>query len=78
MTKPTGKPVAVRKDEKGNISHIQFENRDRMTPLNQAINLVKEGVTSGIRLNQTEKGRKYLQDIPDQSTKDNLANLPEK
>jgi hypothetical protein len=33
MAKSTGKPVAVRKDKDGDITHIQFANRQKMTPL---------------------------------------------
>jgi len=73
-----GKPVAVRKAEDGTISHVQFENRARMTPVGQAVQMTEQGKTIGIRVNQTEKGRRYVQDIPDSSTKDNLANLPER
>lgn len=73
-----GKPIAVRKDEDGDITHVQFENRERMTPLDQAINMTKEGLTEGVRVNQTGRGREYLQDIPDKSKKDNLDNLPER
>lgn len=78
MGKSTGKPVAVRKDKDGDITHIQFANRAKMTPLDQAISLTKQGRTEAIRVNRTEQGREYLQDIPDTSTRDNLQNLPEK
>ncbi len=73
-----GKPMAVRKAEDGTISHVQFENRQNMTPVEQAVNMTKRGETSGIRVNRTGEGREYVQDIPDSSTKDNLLNLPEK
>lgn len=76
MAKGTGKPVAVRKDKDGDISHIQFANRQKMTPLDQAISLTKQGLTEAVRVNQTCQGREYLQDIPDSSTKDNLQNFP--
>ena len=73
-----GKPVAVRKDKDGDITHIQFSNREQMTPLPQAINMTKRGQTEGVRVNRTSANREYLQDIPDGTTKDNLQNLPEK
>lgn len=73
-----GKPEAVRKDSDGDITHIKFKNRERMTPLDQAINMTKERKTKGIRVNKTKQGREYLQDIPDKSKKDNLDNLPER
>lgn len=78
MVGNAGKPKAVRKDKDGNISHVQFENREKMTPVKQAVNMTKEGKTTGIRVNQTGAGKEYVQDIPDSSLKDNLANLPEK
>lgn len=73
-----GKPIAVRKDNDGDITHIQFANRERMTPLAQAIEMTKRNETECVRVNQTGKGREYLQDIPDSSTRDNLQKLPEK
>lgn len=73
-----GKPVAVRKDADGDITHVQFKNRTRMTPLDQAINMTERGETSGVRKNQTEAGREYLQGNPDGAEKNNLDNLPEK
>ena len=76
--KNAGKPKAVRKDKDGDITHVQFENRKRMTPLDQAISMTKEGRTSGVRVNKTGSGREYLQDKPDSSKSDNLGNLPEK
>lgn len=72
-----GRAKAVRKDKDGDITHIQFENRSKITPLAQAINMTKNGNTSGVRVNQTGAGREYLQDIPDSSKSDNLGNLPE-
>ena len=73
-----GRAKAVRKDKDGDITHVQFENRQKITPLEQAINMTKEGKTSGVRVNKTGAGREYLQDIPDSSKADNLDNLPEK
>ncbi len=77
-TPNAGKPVAVRKDEDGDITHIKFKNRQKMTPLDQAINMTERGETKDVRVNKTKTGREYLQDIPDKSKKDNLDNLPEK
>jgi len=78
MTDNAGKPVAVRKDKDGDITHVKFKNRDRMTPVEQAVNMTKQGKTEGIRVNKTGGGKEYVQDIPDASKKDNLTNLPEK
>lgn len=78
MVKDAGKPTAIRRGEDGNISHVKFPNRQKMTPLNQAINLAKDGKANAVRVNQTGGGKEYLQDKPDSSTKYNLANLPEK
>lgn len=76
--KKAGKAEAVRKDKDGDITHIKFKNRDKMTPLKQAINMTNDGLTSGLRVNQTEDKREYLQGNPDGKTKNNLDNLPEK
>lgn len=73
-----GKAVAVRKAADGDITHVKFENRERMTPLKQAIEMTKAGLTEGVQVNRTGQGREYLQDKPDGSTADNLDNLPEK
>ena len=74
--KHAGKAVAVRKDADGDITHIKFKNRSRITPIKQAINMFKQGLTSGLKLNQTQKCREYLQGIPDGLEKNNLDNLP--
>ena len=71
-----GKAVGVRKDKDGDITHIKFKNRKRATPLKQAINLYKQGLTSGLQLNQTRRGREYLQGIADGKEENNLDNLP--
>lgn len=78
MSEDAGKPIAIRRGEDGNISHIQFENRTKMTPKDQAINMVKDGKANEVRVNRTGGGKEYLQDKPDSSKSDNLANLPEK
>jgi|GEM_PF-3829152 len=44
----------------------------------KAINMTERGETSGVRKNQTEAGREYLQGNPDGPEKNNLDNLPEK
>ena len=77
MAGNAGKAKSVRKAADGTITHVGFENRDKMVPISQAINMTKDGKTIGVRVNRTGDGREYLQDIPDSSSKDNLANLPE-
>ena len=73
-----GKAKAVKKDKDGDITHILFKNRRRFTPLKQAINMTKQGLTNGLQVNKTEKGREYLQGIGDGLEKNNLDNLPKK
>lgn len=69
-----GKPVAVHiSDDK--IEYLLFENLNRAVHVSAAIDLTKQGRTVGIRVNRTAKGTEYVQDIPDESTEDNLKEL---
>ena len=74
--KHAGKAVGVRKDKDGNITHIKFKKRKRVTPLKQAISLFKQGLTTGLQLNRTQKGREYLQGVGDGKEENNLDSLP--
>ena len=40
--------------------------------------MTKQGLTNGLQVNKTEKGREYLQGIGDGLEKNNLDNLPKK
>ena len=74
--RPAGRAQAVKKDKDGDITHIKFEYRDRFTPLSQAINMTKQGLTTGLEVSETETGREYLRGIRDGVERNNLHSLP--
>lgn len=71
-----GRATHVKRDMNGVTTHVKFQNREKCTPVSQVLNMIRDGLTTGLRINQTENGTEYPQGVPDGIERNNLDELP--
>lgn len=66
----------VRRDGKGTIQEVMFED-GKVMDKDTAINYAEQGMIDGVEVRPSKSGSRYLRAIPDNSTENNLDNLPQ-
>ncbi|WP_026941064.1 hypothetical protein [Hellea balneolensis] len=72
--KHVGKPVAVKRDDNGTLTHLYFENRTRATTLKNAIQFVEPNLAEKLKVSLGKNGQKilipieglYFDDLPEE------------
>ncbi|MCX7748733.1 MAG: DUF3892 domain-containing protein [Clostridia bacterium] len=71
----TQKIVKVKKNEDGDITDVML-NDGNIFSINQAIEMVKNGMIEGVNVGHAKNGRAYLRSNPNDTQEDNLDHLP--
>ena len=69
------KVVAVKKDEKGRISAVRFEENKNFTSLETAIRIAERNEIENIHVLTRKDRKKWLRSNPNKEKKDNLQEL---
>ncbi|MEZ8578062.1 hypothetical protein BCU24_21635 [Vibrio cyclitrophicus] len=67
--------TCVKKDEKGNITNIGFDNSKLTVTYGVAMLMTENGETN-LEISETKDGKRYLRQKGDESLSNNLDNLP--
>jgi len=68
-------PVGIRRDSNGDITHLKFQNRSRVTPAIGIVVLDRVNCIEGISTEVLPNGKVKFQVLPDYQTRLCLENL---
>ncbi len=69
------KIAKVKKNPDGDITDVMLENGN-VYSINEAVMMAKDGLIAGVNVGQAKNGREYLRSTPNETSTDNLDQLP--
>ncbi|WP_242985377.1 DUF3892 domain-containing protein [Vallitalea okinawensis] len=66
----------VKRDGQGTIQEVMFDD-GKVLDKTSAIQLAENGLIDGVEVRPSKSGSRYLRSIPDETTDNNLDNLPQ-
>lgn len=70
------KITSVRRDGSGTIQQVMLDDGNILDK-EEAIHLAENGFIEGVEVRPSKSGSRYLRAIPDNTTSNNLDNLPQ-